>query len=133
MPTESAKKVPEEPFSRTRDDDRWLSTLAERERIDVTVPHRSRSSDLIRRHVSQVPGDERTVREGIPVTTAPRTIFDLAATEPADVIQNLLREAEFLELWDRLSLWDLVERYPGKRGVRRVRARSIASGATSVW
>jgi len=32
-----------------------------------------------------------------------------------------LREAEFLELWDRLSLWDLVERYPGRRGVRKVR------------
>ena len=100
----------------------WGLRPTSRERIDVTVPHRSRSSDLIRRHVSQVPGDERTVREGIPVTTAPRTIFDLAATEPADVIQNLLREAEFLELWDRLSLWDLVERYPGKRGVRTVRA-----------
>ncbi len=55
------------------------------------------------------------------MTTVPRTIFDLAATEPADVIENLLREMEFLELRDRLSLWDLVERYPGKRGVRKVR------------
>ena len=49
-------------------------------------------------------------------------LLDLAATEPDEVIQNLLREAEFLELWDRLSLWDLVERYPGRRGVRTVRA-----------
>ena len=100
----------------------WGIRPASRERIDVTVAHRSRSSDLIRRHVSRVASDERTTREGIPVTTVPRTIFDLAATEPDDVIQNLLREAEFLEPWDRLSLWDLVERYPGKRGVRTVRA-----------
>ena len=92
-----------------------------REKIDVTVPHRSRSSDLIRRHVSPVPPDERTVEEGIPVTSVPRTIFDLAATESADVVENLLREMEFLELRDRLSLRDLVERYPGKRGVRSVR------------
>lgn len=100
----------------------WGLRPTARERIDVTVPHRSRSSDLIRRHLSQVPSDERTVEEGIPVTTVPRTIFDLAATETADVIENLLREMEFLELRDALSLQDLVERYPGKRGVRTVRS-----------
>jgi very-short-patch-repair endonuclease len=61
------------------------------------------------------------VKEGIPATTAPRTIFDLAATEPADVIENLLREMEYQELRDRLSLWDFVERYPGRRGARKVR------------
>ena len=100
----------------------WGIRPTAREKIDVTVPHRSRSSDRIRRHISHVPADERTVAEGIPVTSVPRTIFDLAATEPAEVIQNLLREAEFLELRDRLSLWDLVERYPGRRGVRTVRS-----------
>jgi very-short-patch-repair endonuclease/predicted transcriptional regulator of viral defense system len=99
----------------------WGIRPNSRERIDVTIPHRSRSSDLIRRHISRVPADERTVEEGIPVTTVPRTIFDMAATEPVDVIQSMLREAEFLELRDRLSLWDLVERYPGRRGVRKVR------------
>ena len=92
-----------------------------RERIDVTVPHRSRSNDLIRRHISQVPEDERTVEEGIPVTTVPRTIFDLAAAEPVDVVENLLRGMERLELRDRLPLRDLLERYPRRRGVRRVR------------
>ncbi len=56
------------------------------------------------------------------MTSVPRTIFDLAATEPVDTVENLLREMEFLELRDRLSLRDLVERYPGKRGVRKVRA-----------
>jgi very-short-patch-repair endonuclease len=99
----------------------WGIRPNSRERIDVTIPHRSRSSDLIRRHISQVPTDERTIEEGIPVTSVPRTIFDMAATEPVDVIQSMLREAEFLELRDRLSLWDLIERYPGKRGVRKVR------------
>jgi very-short-patch-repair endonuclease len=88
----------------------------------VTVPHRSRSSKLIWRHVSVVPPDERTVEEVIPVTTVPRTIFDLAATEPIDVVKAMLRESEYRQLYDRLSLWDLIERYPGRRGVRKVRA-----------
>jgi very-short-patch-repair endonuclease len=100
----------------------WRIRPNSRERIDVTVSYRSRSSDLIRRHISELPDDERTIEEGIPVTTVPRTIFDLAAMEPADVVENLLREMEYLELRDRLSLWDLVARYPGRRGVRKVRA-----------
>jgi predicted transcriptional regulator of viral defense system/very-short-patch-repair endonuclease len=89
--------------------------------VHVTVPRKSTSSKQIRRHVSRVPGDERAAREGIPVTTVPRTIFDLAATEDVDAVISMLREAEYLRRWDRLSLWDLVERYPGRRGVRKVR------------
>jgi very-short-patch-repair endonuclease len=98
----------------------WMIRPNSRTRIDVTVPHRSRSSDPIRRHISEVPEDERTVKEGIPVATVPRTILDLAATESTDVVENLLRESEFLQLSDRLSLPDLIERYPGKRGTRKV-------------
>ncbi len=90
--------------------------------IDLTVPHPTRSSKLVRRHVSHLPPDERTVEDGIPVTTVPRTILDLAATEPLDVVKSLLREMEFRELWGSLSLWDLIERYPGRRGIRKVRA-----------
>ncbi|HYH52804.1 MAG TPA: DUF559 domain-containing protein [Solirubrobacterales bacterium] len=100
----------------------WMIRPNSRTSIDVTVPHRSRSSKLIQRHVSIVPADERTVEEGIPATTVPRTIFDLAATEPVDVVENLLREAEHRHLWDRLSLPHLLERYPGRRGSRKVRA-----------
>ncbi len=50
----------------------------------------------------------------------PRTILDLAATENTDVVENLLRESEFLQLSDRLSLPALIERYPGRRGIRKV-------------
>jgi very-short-patch-repair endonuclease len=100
----------------------WMIRPNSRSRIDVTVAHRSRSSRSICRHVSVRPVDERTAEEGIPVTTVPRTIFDLAATEPVEVVKNMLRESEFRQLYDRLSLWDLVERYPGRRGVRKVRA-----------
>ena len=50
-----------------------------------------------------------------------RTVFDLAATEPLDVVENLIREMEFRQLWDRLSLPDLIDRYPGRRGVRKLR------------
>ena len=98
----------------------WMIRPNSRTRIDVTVAHRCRSSKPIRRHISEVPDDERTVEEDIPVTTVPRTILDLAATEDADTVENLLRESEFRQLSDRLSLPDLIERYRGKRGTRKV-------------
>jgi len=99
----------------------WMIRPNSRSVIDVTDPVKSRSWDGIRRHHKALPADEVTLKEGIPVTTVPRTIFDLAATEPLDVVKALLREAEFRELHDRLSLWDLVERYPGRRGIRKVK------------
>jgi very-short-patch-repair endonuclease len=99
----------------------WGIRPNSRSAVDVTTPEKSRSWKGIRRHHSPLPADEITVEEGIPVTTVPRTIFDMAATEPVDVVEAMLREMEFLELRDRLSLWDFVERYPRKRGVRKVR------------
>lgn len=99
----------------------WMIRPNSRSIVDVTTPRKSRSWDGIRRHYRALPADEITVEDGIPLTTVPRTIFDLAATESADVVENLLRESEYRHLHDRLSLWDLVERYPGRRGVRKVR------------
>jgi hypothetical protein len=100
----------------------WMIRPNSRTTIDVTDPTKSRSWDGIRRHHKALPADEVTVEEGIPVTSVPRTIFDLAAAEPLDVVKALLREAEFRELHDRLSLWDVVERYPGRRGIRKVKS-----------
>jgi very-short-patch-repair endonuclease len=100
----------------------WLIRPNSKRRIDVAVPHPSRSTAQIYRHISAIAADERTEKEGISVTTVPRTILDLAATEPSSVVEGLLREAEYRRLYDRLSLSDLLERYPGRRGVRRVRA-----------
>jgi very-short-patch-repair endonuclease len=89
--------------------------------VDVTVSRKSRSSRLIRRHHSALPGDEVTVCEGIPVTIVPRTILDLAARSSVDRVENAIRQAEYRRLYDRLSLVDMIDRYPGRRGVRRVR------------
>jgi very-short-patch-repair endonuclease len=69
-----------------------------------------------------VPEDERVVRDGIPVTSVPRTTFDLAATEDLDTVVAMIRESEYLNLHDRLSLPHLLERYPGRRGSRTVRS-----------
>jgi very-short-patch-repair endonuclease len=68
-----------------------------------------------------VPDDERAVHEGVPVTSVHRTIFDLAAFVDLDAVVAMIKEAEYLNRWDRLSLPDLLERYPGKRGSQKIR------------
>ncbi|MBA3864742.1 MAG: hypothetical protein H0X42_00070 [Solirubrobacterales bacterium] len=71
--------------------------------------------------MATLPADEITVELGIPVTTVPRTVFDLAATGPPEQVESALRQSEYLRLHDRLSLHDLLERYPGRRGARAIR------------
>jgi very-short-patch-repair endonuclease len=89
--------------------------------IHVTVPRKSTSTKRICRHFSVVPADERAVEEGMPATSVHRTIFDLAPTVSVDEVVAMIKEAEYLNRWDRLSLPDLLKRYPGRRGSRRLR------------
>jgi hypothetical protein len=89
--------------------------------IHVTTDKKWRSSSSIRRHYSSLPEDEKTLADGIPVTTVPRTIFDLAASGTADQVESLIRESEYRQLHDRLSLPDLLKRHPRRQGAPRVR------------
>jgi Protein of unknown function (DUF559) len=87
----------------------------------VTAPVKSRSRGSITRHTAALVSDEVTRRNGIPVTTVPRTIFDLAAVLGPGAVEHALRESERLRLYDALSLPILVDRYPRHRGNRVVR------------
>jgi len=89
--------------------------------IEVTASAKSRSRGGIQRHFALLPGDEVTVERGIPVTTVPRTLLDLAAVASVDAIENALRQSEYLRLHDRLSLPDLLERYPRRHGSKKIR------------
>jgi very-short-patch-repair endonuclease len=89
--------------------------------IEVTTRSKTRSRDGVHRHFALLPTDEVTIERGIPVTTVPRTIFDLAATQGADVAESALRQSEYLRLHDRLSLPDLLERYPRRQGSKAIR------------
>jgi hypothetical protein len=91
--------------------------------IEVTTPRKSRSLGRVERHRARLPADEITVQRRIPVTTVPRTIFDLAAVGlPAAAVESALRHAEYLRLHDRLSLLHLLERHPRHRGARVIRS-----------
>lgn len=69
-----------------------------------------------------VPPDELTTVRRIPVTTIPRTLFDLAAVLPRHQFERAINEADVRRLSDRLSLVDMLARYPNRRGAAVIRA-----------
>jgi hypothetical protein len=101
----------------------WGLADAPSARIDVTVPGRgtlSRPGLDVHRAVEV----ERTVRNGIPVTTVPRTLLDLAAVAPQRIVDRAVDAAE------RERLLDLgaIEALPlaGHHGTPKLRAALAA-------
>jgi hypothetical protein len=95
--------------------------LRQSDRVEVIVPNDRRPSGF-GVHRTALPPDEVTVRSGIPVTTVARTLVDLAAKVPKHQLRKAVDEAERLRLTGPLSLADVISRYPGKRGIRAIRA-----------
>jgi very-short-patch-repair endonuclease len=61
-----------------------------------------------------------------------RTLFDLAAVLNRRQLERALNEAEVRQLTDRLSLPDLLARYPGRRGSATLRALLAAKTPAAV-
>lgn len=90
--------------------------------VHVVVPTERRSRRGLIFHQRGLPPDEMTIRDGIPITTVARTILDGAATESAARVRQMIAIAEAHHLADSPSLPELMRRYPGARGMARLRA-----------
>jgi predicted transcriptional regulator of viral defense system len=86
-------------------------------RIDVTAP-RTRAGDAkIRLHHSRsLIACDTTTHQGIPITSVPRTLLDLAPTVRPDRLERALAQAEHLELYDHRAITELLARANGHRG-----------------
>jgi very-short-patch-repair endonuclease len=87
---------------------------------EVTAPVKRK----LARSRAELPEDERTTLLGIAVTTVERTLVDLASDAR---IERLVREADVQRLlsWPRLER--LLDRYPRKRGTRKLRALAASA------
>src|SRR5262249_2314241 len=75
----------------------------------------------VRIHESALRDDETTTLEGIPVTSLSRTLLDLAAVVGRQRLEKAFNEAEVRRLTDRLSVPELLERDPRRRGTGMLR------------
>jgi len=96
------------------------------QRIDVTAPIRRRAKREFVVHFSSIlaPEDQEE-RQGIPVTSVPRLLMDLAIRKRPDQIDRLLERTEELGLFDLAAIEDVLDRAGGHRGRGRLR-RALA-------
>jgi hypothetical protein len=87
--------------------------------VHITSPRCIRRPKLIA-HRCALPADELETIDGVLLTSVSRTLFDLAS-DGRDTFESALRKAEFRNLTSRLSVPDLLARYPGARGTSTIR------------
>lgn len=94
---------------------------SDRPQIEVTTPRILRRRPGIHPHRAVLPHDEVTTKDGIPTTTAARTLLDLAAVLNRQALERALHQAEILHLADDPSLDELLKRHPNARGTKALR------------
>jgi very-short-patch-repair endonuclease len=92
--------------------------------IDVLVPRRTRSGrkGINVHRVRTLDPRDRTVRDGIRVTTVGRTLFDFAEVVNPRQLRNAFEEAERRRLLDVRAIERLCESGTGRSGLRPLRA-----------
>ena len=88
---------------------------------EVTRPRSFRPRLGLVAHRGQVPEDEMTIVEAIPVTGLSRTVLDLAGRSSRTQVERMLNEAQILGLTDVISIPALLARYPRRAGSAAVR------------
>jgi Protein of unknown function (DUF559) len=92
--------------------------------IHVTIPRRSALKHPgihVHRSTCLTPIDQTEV-DGIPCTSVPWTLLDVAATEPRHLLERACNQAEIQGILDYGAIDELLERRAGQPGVRRLRA-----------
>ena len=84
--------------------------------IHVSAPGHPRGQKAIRVH--RVPHCERTRRDGIPITTVPRTLLDLAAVASPKQLLRATNEAARKGWLNETAVRELIERYPRRAGMK---------------
>lgn len=97
----------------------WRMRPGRGPRAHVTSPRRRRSHARITFHFAQLPDDEVTEERGIPVTTPARTQLDLAPLLPSPTLARMIDAAGARK---GTPLADLLERYPHRAGVPKLKA-----------
>lgn len=95
--------------------------------VHVTTPVPRRRRGSVRIHHSRTLIDaDRTLEQGIPVSSVARTALDLAAVVRFRTLRRLIRRSEELEVFDLADFRSLLTRNRGHRGVSPlVRALAI--------
>lgn len=92
--------------------------------VEVTVLGRDsrRRDGLVTYRAADIDGRDVRLRDRLPVTAPARTVVDLAATAPLDILDRALTEARVHGLVTNAELTAALDRCPGRTGTARLRA-----------
>jgi hypothetical protein len=101
----------------------WEILMSARTKVDVTVPGRTRRAQAgIDLHlVRSLDPRDVTVHKGVPITTVPRTLLDLAEVVPPRQLKAAIETADRRGLFHGAAVQELLARSPGRHGVRALR------------
>jgi hypothetical protein len=99
----------------------WGVRDTARREVEIVTPTNRRGRPGLAIHRVPLAADEVTTHRGIAVTTAARTLLDLAALLDEHNLARVAERAEALRLASPTSLADLVARYPRRPGVPNVK------------
>jgi predicted transcriptional regulator of viral defense system len=98
--------------------------------VEVTAPRGRQGLDRrtgVWIHRCRLYPEDRVVRDGIPVTSVARTLFDLSEVESEDRLRRAWEEADRLRLLRLRAVEEVCERGHGRRALRPIR-RLLAEG-----
>ncbi len=111
----------------------WVLRASDGHRPEVTAAHTLVRAGVASRRID-LPAEERTVHDAIPVTTPMRTLVDLAGRLDRAALAKAINEAEVQRRFDGRELDRLLRRHPRARGTGRLRAiladLDVGSGRT---
>jgi Transcriptional regulator, AbiEi antitoxin len=103
---------------------RWELLPAPGGPADVTLPGTSRRGPRgVRLHRARhLTPEDRSRKEGIPLTSVARTVLDMAAILSRRRLERMLERCDRLRLFDRAALERVCAAYPGHRGATALAA-----------
>lgn len=96
--------------------------------IDITVDRDRRNQGDIVIHRNALEAADVTTRHGIPVTTALRTLIDLAACVTQPELERAIRRAEYEHLATPAGLAEVAQARSGSRGAKKMRKALLNLG-----
>jgi predicted transcriptional regulator of viral defense system len=90
--------------------------------VHVTSPTARRAKRSFEVHAADLVSADRTVRDGIPVTSLSRTVLDLSSTRTVSEVQRLIQRANDEKVFDLREMNALLARGNGHHAAPKVRA-----------
>jgi predicted transcriptional regulator of viral defense system len=110
----------------------WTGSPAPFEVTAVVPRHHAAPKGVVRHRARNLVEEDRSMVDGIPVTSVSRTLLDLAWKLRADQLRRMLARAEDLGLLDLEAINAVIERNRGHQGAKRLR-HALAIYEKPIW